>query len=290
MGSPSLQGALPHSVRAAEMRVVHVRAARERAARTVARWLLSGGGRRERKRCVVTDVRLPPGGLRVVMSGFREVALVPMWSSAVALLAAAAHGVHSTHLYGRRAAIRMGGGSAAALWLPMQHAVARTPGSQDPNEAIEQIVDASIALKALRRDWTSYAVIDAEGRAGNIDAARKVLGGVAPQRGEAAIAVAKATPLYRVDGAFAAIRQAALNADDSTWAARLDVEEFVELGERIFFDLQKADNDFYGVVFASKGTTQLSKIYDEAKSCVDRSIDNFDRMLVLLKDANAPGL
>ena len=43
-----------------------------------------------------------------------------------------------------------------------------------------QIVDASAALKKLRAEWSTYAVIDAEGRAGNIDAARKILGGVAP--------------------------------------------------------------------------------------------------------------
>jgi len=167
---------------------------------------------------------------------------------------------------------------------------ARSPGSTDPQEAVQQIVHAAAALRALRRDWAEYAVIDAEGRAGNIDAARKILGGVAPQRGEAAMAVAKATPLYRVDGAFAAIRAACLDsADDDSWATRLDVEEFVELGEKIAFDLQKADGDFYGVVFASKGSAQLAKIYDEAKACVDRSIVNFDRVLALLMEVRAPG-
>ena len=60
----------------------------------------------------------------------------------------------------------------------------------------------------------------------DIDAARRVLGGVAPQRGDAAIEVAKQTPLYRIDGAFAAVRKAALNTDDG-WGAALDVEEFV---------------------------------------------------------------
>ena len=52
------------------------------------------------------------------------------------------------------------------------------------------------------------------------------MGGVAPQRGEAAIEVAKVTPLYRIDGAFAAVRKAALKSDDG-WGAALDVEEFV---------------------------------------------------------------
>ena len=60
-------------------------------------------------------------------------------------------------------------------------ALARTPGSEDVGEAVQQIEDAAAALKKLRSEWSSFAVIDAEGRAGNIDAARKILGGVAPQ-------------------------------------------------------------------------------------------------------------
>jgi hypothetical protein len=63
------------------------------------------------------------------------------------------------------------------------------------HEAVEQIRDASVALRGLQRDWAKYAIIDAEGRAGNIDAARRILGGVAPQSGAAAIEVAKKTPL-----------------------------------------------------------------------------------------------
>ena len=153
-----------------------------------------------------------------------------------------------------------------------------------------QIVDASAALKKLRAEWSTYAVIDAEGRAGNIDAARKILGGVAPQRGEAAIAVAKATPLYRIDGAFTAVRRALLDADSGSWADSVDVESFVELGERISFGLQKADNAFYGVVFASKGSSQLQKMYDEARESVERSIVDFDDVLVMLRAAHAPGL
>ena len=187
----------------------------------------------------------------------------------------------------RRAVIRFGSCAVAGITSGVS---ARTPGSQDPTEALEQIRDASIALRRLRSEWDTYAVIDAEGRAGNIDAARKVLGGVAPQRGDAAIAVAKATPLYRIDGAFSALRNAALDADDDFWAASIDVEAFVELGDKITFDLQKADNDFYGVVFASKGTAQLAKIYGEAQACVDRSIANFDAMIALLRTAKAPGI
>jgi hypothetical protein len=56
------------------------------------------------------------------------------------------------------------------------------------DEAIAQIKDGAAALRDLRADWESYAVINSEGRAGNIDAARRILGGVAPQRGDAAIA------------------------------------------------------------------------------------------------------
>ena len=192
--------------------------------------------------------------------------------------------------WSRRALLQLGNGCAAAWLLPAASAFARTPGSEDPVEAVEQIRDASLALKKLRNEWTTYAVIDAEGRAGNIDAARKILGGVGPQRGEAAIAVAKATPLYRVDGAFAAVRKAALDAEDGSWPAEIDVENLVELGEKIAFDLQKADNDFYGVVFASKGTAQLAKIYEEAGACVDRSIANFEEVLTILRKAKAPGV
>ena len=99
--------------------------------------------------------------------------------------------------------------------------LARTPGSVDVRESVDQIRDAAAALRKLRQEWSSYAVIDSEGRAGNIDAARRILGGAAPQRGEAARLAAEATPLYRVDGAFAAIRKFALNDDDG-WGARLD--------------------------------------------------------------------
>jgi hypothetical protein len=127
--------------------------------------------------------------------------------------------------------------------LPTQ-AHARTPGSFDPVEALTQIQDASAELKRLRREWETYAVIDQEGRAGNIDAARRILGGVAPQRGDAAIAVAKATPLYRIDGAFAAVRKAALDAEPDSWGSKLDIEDFVETSERVCFDLKKADDSF----------------------------------------------
>ena len=70
--------------------------------------------------------------------------------------------------------------------------VARTPGSEDVRESVDQIRDAAAALRKLRQDWSSYAIINSEGRAGNIDAARRILGGVSPQRGEAARLVAEA--------------------------------------------------------------------------------------------------
>ena len=178
-------------------------------------------------------------------------------------------------------------GSSSLLLFPLL-AHARTPGSTNVAESLEQILDAAAALRSLQANWASYAVIDDEGRAGNIDAARKILGGVAPQRGEAAVEVAKVTPLYRVDGAFAAVRNAALAAPDESWGGRLDVEAFVESGEQIAFALQKADNLFYGVVFASKGSGQLSKLYDEAKASVDGAVDKFAVVLRLLSDAGAP--
>ena len=123
----------------------------------------------------------------------------------------------------RRAALV---GAAGAVLLP-RRACARAPGSEDVGEALAQIRDAAVALKALRRDWASYALIDAEGRAGDVNPARRILGGVAPQRGQEAFDVAIATPLYRCDKAFDAVRKAALNAD-SGWLASFDIEDFVE--------------------------------------------------------------
>ena len=170
-----------------------------------------------------------------------------------------------------------------------KRARARTPGSTDVGEALDQIKDASDALKTLQSEWSSYACVDKEGRACNVDAARKVLGGVAPQRGDAAIEVAKRTPLYRIDGAFAAVRRYALEGD-AAWADALDVEAFVEKGEEIAFALKKADDGFYGVVFASKGSTQLDKIYAEGKQSVDLAVRDFDQILTMLREAKAPGL
>ena len=102
--------------------------------------------------------------------------------------------------------------------------------------------------------------------------------------------MAKLTPLYRIDGAFAAVRKCVLNSDDSSWASSIDIEEFVELGEEIVRSLKKVDDSFYGVVFASKGSVMLEKIYAEAKQSVDASVVNFETMLGLLRAAKAPGV
>ena len=91
---------------------------------------------------------------------------------------------------------------------------------------------------AKRANWAMYAVIDQEGRAGDVDAARRVLGGVRPQAGEAASRAADATPLYGLEGAFRAVRKAALR-DEIELA---DLEEFVELGDAITSSVQEADS------------------------------------------------
>jgi hypothetical protein len=174
-----------------------------------------------------------------------------------------------------------------------QAAWARAPGSKDIAEAVEQIRDASEALRQLQHDWDQYALIDKEGRAVT-DAtviARRILGGVTPLAGDGAIQMAKATPLYRIDGAFTAIRKASLDDDsDSSWAANLDLESFDEIAERIVFQVQKADGDLYSVQFAAKGTTQISGIYKEAKVQVDQGVVDSAALLLLLKDAGAPEL
>jgi hypothetical protein len=95
-----------------------------------------------------------------------------------------------------RRAVALSG--ALAVFVPRtQSCEARTPGSTDVGEAIQQIIDGRSALRRLQLDWTSYACIDKEGRACNIDTARKILGGVAPQRGDRAVTVALSTPLCK---------------------------------------------------------------------------------------------
>ena len=186
----------------------------------------------------------------------------------------------------RRAALV---GAAGAVLLP-RRACARAPGSEDVDEALAQIRDAAVALKSLRRDWASYALIDAEGRAGDVNPARRILGGVAPQRGQEAYDVAIATPLYRCDKAFDAVRKAALNADSGSWLTSFDIEDFVERSDDIARALKKADDAFYSVTFASKGSGQLTAIYDDAKAGVDLALREFDAVLGLLNSAGAPGV
>ena len=49
----------------------------------------------------------------------------------------------------------------ACLGMMPAAALARTPGSEDVGEAVQQIEDAAAALKKLRSEWSSVAVIDA---------------------------------------------------------------------------------------------------------------------------------
>ena len=205
----------------------------------------------------------------------------------MALAASTSAALHPPPHVSRRAAVL--GGGACCLGAA-QSCTARTPGSADVTEAIAQILDARIALRQLRADWSSYAVVNAEGRAGDaVDQARRILGGVAPQRGDAAIALAEATPLYRIDGAFNAVRKFALG-DAAAWASSLEIEPFVECGDDIAFRIQKIDDSFYSVVYASKGSAQLEKIYGEARAEVDRALADFDAVLGLLREAGAPGV
>ena len=97
--------------------------------------------------------------------------------------------------------------------------------------------------------------------------------------------------MYRIDGAFNAIRKACLQGadDDEAWSNALDLEVFEELAERIVFQLQKAHGDFYSVQFAAKRTKQITGIYKQAKAQVDQGVVDFDTMLALLADAKAPG-
>lgn len=177
---------------------------------------------------------------------------------------------------GRRAAVV--GGLGAAL-LP-RRASARAAGSQDVGEAVLLIKQSAVTLKQLQADWGQYAIIDSEGRAGNIDAARRVLGGVARQN-ELGLKA-------NLAGAFVAVRRAALATPDA-WGDALDVESFVETGERVTQALGEADDAFYGAVFASKGSTQIEGIYRTAKRKVDASVRDVDAMIALLRDAAIPG-
>ena len=187
-------------------------------------------------------------------------------------------------------------GSITGISVGRSPVWARAPGSKNVKDAVDQISNAAEDLRRLQRNWNKYAVIDDEGRAVG-DAtilARRILGGVAPKAGETAIEVAKATPLYRIDGALKAIREAAIygssDPNDDVWLANLDLPAFEELSDRIIFQLQKVDNDFYSVQFAAKGTTQISGIFKEAKSQVEQGVKDFEAIKALLKEAGATRL
>ena len=82
--------------------------------------------------------------------------------------------------------------------------------------------------------------------------------------------MAQVTPLYRIDGAFNASRyRQRLGPGEATWGGNLDFAEKLQRGEDIVFALKKVDDSFYGVVFASKGSTMIENIYKEALSSVD---------------------
>ena len=191
--------------------------------------------------------------------------------------------------------LAVAGTTISSLTYQPQPAYARAPGSTNANEAIQQIKDGKKALETLLDNFDTYAQIDSEGRAKSTDEARRILGGIAPQGGTVAIEVAKATPLYRIDGAFTAVRKTILDADeksssDDSWGLNMDLFAFEELAEKLVYELSKADGDFYSVLFASKGTTMIRDIFVEAKSLVKQGIKDFDAMLDLLRDAGAPGV
>jgi len=170
-----------------------------------------------------------------------------------------------------------------------QPAFARAPGSNNLNDAVQQIRDAAEALQTLDANFDQYATIDAEGRAGDTNQARRILGGIAPQAGAAAIQVAQTTPLYRIDTALGVIRKASIeDEDDSTWPSQLDLATFEELVDRLTYSLQKADGDFYSVLFAAKGTTMIRAIFDEARGLIRQSIRDTNAIIQLLDAAGAP--
>lgn len=183
-----------------------------------------------------------------------------------------------------------------ASWsLFPDNSFARAPGSKDVVASIQQIQDGAQSLKMLLTDWEDYASIDGEGRARSTDGARRILGGIAPQAGAAAIDAAKNTPLYRIDVAFVTVRKAVLEGSDNNdketaWRDKLDLERFEELADRVIYGTQKADGNFYSVLFAMKGTTMIADIFLETKKLVQQDIDDLDNMVRLLQEAGAPGV
>ncbi|CAJ1954154.1 unnamed protein product [Cylindrotheca closterium] len=198
--------------------------------------------------------------------------------------------------YARRSMLGGMGSLVLASWsLFPDSSSARAPGSNDVGASIQQIQDGALSLKMLLNNWSDYASIDSEGRARSTDGARRILGGIAPQAGAAAIDAAKNTPLYRIDVAFVTVRKAVLegsnkNDPDTAWRDKFDLERFEELADRVIYGTQKADGNFYSVLFAMKGTTMIADIFVETKKLVQQGIDDLDSMASLLREAGAPGV
>eukprot|EP00980_Cylindrotheca_fusiformis_P029861 scaffold23975_cov132-Cylindrotheca_fusiformis.AAC.2 len=189
------------------------------------------------------------------------------------------------------AAVAVAAPLTGTFFLAVPPATARVPGSKDVVASIQQIQDAAKDLKLLEDNYsTEYAVIDAEGRAESTDAARRLLGGIAPQAGTAAMDAAQNTPLYRIDVAFVTVRKTVLDDDEMEWTQKLDLDRFEELADRIIYATQKADGNFYSVLFAMKGTTMIEDIFKETKQLIHQSIVDLEEMIQLLKDAGAPGI
>ena len=95
-------------------------------------------------------------------------------------------------------------------------AQARQPGDEGLAVSVAQIRAAAASLKRLRARWAEYALIDAEGRAAGdtVDAARRILGGVRPQGGDAARRAADETPLYGLEVGLRGIARCRLRARD----------------------------------------------------------------------------
>ena len=122
----------------------------------------------------------------------------------------------------------------------------------------------------------------------------RLLGGIAPQSGPAAIAAATQTPLYRIDVAFVRVRKTVLDrvsgpttatAAASSWEDTFDLDRFEVLADRIVYNVSKCDGNFYSVLFAMKGAKMIEEIFHETKTLVTQSIDDMDEMLLLLQDA-----
>ena len=172
-------------------------------------------------------------------------------------------------------------GAALGTLLPARAVTARAPGSQDPAESVKLMREASVVLKQLQIDWPQYTVIDSEGRAGDIDAARRILGGVTRQNSLGLKA--------NLAAAFACLAKAAVVAPAGGWGDALDAEAFIEAGERVTQALGEADDGFYSSKFASKGTSQVEGIFRTARGKLDASVRDVDGMLGLLTAASAPG-